>query len=423
MQIITNQKIITPPQCIGIMGGGQLARMLSIAVKQMGYKVAILEPETDCPAKQFADYHIVSNYDDLNGLDQLIQKSDVITTEFENVPASSMKYLSKSIGTYPDHKIISIAQNRLAEKQFFNSINISTVKFIQINGVNDTINDTKYVISSGSLDNCDTLDIFPAILKTNTLGYDGKGQIRVNNTRELQSAFAALGGVECILEQMIDIKKEVSIIVARNHLGVSTYPIVENTHKNGILDFSIAKKINANSNISYDVDTIDSKINTNLNRKIAEYAINIVNKLDYIGVLAIEFFITQNDEILANEIAPRPHNSGHHTIDTCITSQFEQQLRATCNLKLGDTCITNNSIMLNILGDIWQTPDTPPSWDKILTKYDNIKLHLYDKKIAKLGRKMGHLTLIGSNDKCEIDDITDLTNQMLEIKTLLGISA
>ncbi len=373
---------ITPSECLGIIGGGQLGRMFSIAAKQMGYKVAILEPQKECPAYQFADYFIETKYEDKNGLDQLAKYSKVVTTEFENVPAQSLEYLGKYLPVYPDHRSVLICQNRLHEKQFFNQLNIKTTQFCPINNEID-------------IDNLN-INIFPSILKTNTLGYDGKGQIKVNNIQELKNAFTTLNGVPCILEQLVDLKFEVSIIVARNHFETKTYPVVTNNHINGILD-TTSTKVNLNSNQQ---------------QQINDYAISIINKLDYIGILAIEFFITKDDKILANEMAPRPHNSGHYTLNACVTSQFEQQVRSICNLKLGSTELLTNAIMLNLLGDIWQ--NTNPDWAKILKQYDNIKLHLYEKQIAKPGRKMGHLNIIGKN-------IEHLTNDLSQIKHALNI--
>lgn len=380
-------KQITPPKCLGIMGGGQLARMMAIAAKQMGYQIAILEPDENCPAKPFANYHIVSQYDDKTALDKLAAHSSVITTEFENVPANSMQYLEQKTAVFPKHTAIAIIQNRTLEKTFFNSCGIKTTKFISINSIDDIKNIN--------------LDIFPAILKTNTMGYDGKGQVKVNNINELKQAFKKLNNVPSILEKMVAIHQEVSIMVARNCREISCYPVVENTHVNGILDTTIAP----------------AQIDTDTTQYIQHSARTIISKLDYIGILGIEFFITSNNQVLANEMAPRPHNSGHYTIDACVTSQFEQQVRSICNLKLGSTQLLTNAIMLNLLGDIWpQNPhNSHPEWSKILNKYDNLKLHLYDKIDARNGRKMGHLTILG-------DNTTVLKAQIDEIKSLLGLN-
>ena len=378
--------MILPPKCLGILGGGQLGRMFVIAARQMGYKVAVLEPDINCPAASLANYHIKTNYDDKNGLDELAYLSDVTTTEFENIPANSLNFLENKVPVYPNASAILIAQNRLKEKAFFNSLNISTTKYLSIENQTD-------------IDNID-LDIFPSILKTNTLGYDGKGQIRVNNIDELYAGFLKLTPRACILEKLVDIKLEVSVILARSKNEVVAYPVSQNIHKNGILDITIAP----------------ASIDKHLQEQITAYATAVINNLNYIGVLAIEFFITKDNQIIANEMAPRPHNSGHHTIDANITSQFEQQVRAVCNLKLGSTLAHSKAIMLNLLGDIWINQTTPPDFELILSKYDNLKLHLYDKQIANIGRKMGHLTILG-------DDIELLLQQINEIKLELGIKS
>ena len=379
-------KAILPPKCLGILGGGQLGRMFVIAARQMGYKVAVLEPDINCPASNLANYHIKTNYDDKDGLDQLKQLSEVITTEFENIPANSLAYLENNIEVYPSASSILIAQNRINEKQFFNSLGIATTKYIPI----ETLDDINKV----------SQDIFPAILKTNTLGYDGKGQVRVNNIEELKVGFEKLTPSRCILEKLVDIKLEVSVIVARSKNEVVAYPVSQNIHKNGILDITIAP----------------ANIENDLQDKITKAALAVIENLGYIGVLAVEFFITKDNQIIANEMAPRPHNSGHHTIDANTTSQFEQQVRAICNLKLGNTKLTDKAIMLNLLGDIWQDQTTPPDFEKIFSKYDNLKLHLYDKQIALPGRKMGHLTILG-------DNLDELLEQIKHIKLELGIKS
>ncbi len=378
--------VILPPKCIGILGGGQLGRMFVIAARQMGFHVAVLEHDINCPAGSLANYHIKTHYNDKKGLDELANLSDVITTEFENIPANSINYLENKVPVYPNASAILIAQNRLNEKAFFNSLGIPTTKYLSIENQSD-INDIE-------------LDLFPSILKTNTLGYDGKGQIHVNTIDELGAAFLKFTPRACILEKLIDIKLEVSVIVARSRNEVVVYPISQNIHKNGILDITIAP----------------ANIDKQLQEQITAYAIAVINKLNYIGVLAIEFFITKDDQIIANEMAPRPHNSGHHTIDANITSQFEQQVRAVCNIKLGSTLLHSKAIMLNLLGDIWLNETTPPDFEKILSKYDNLKLHLYDKQIANIGRKMGHLTILGDNMEL-------LLEQINKIKFELGIKS
>ncbi|MBP7846799.1 MAG: 5-(carboxyamino)imidazole ribonucleotide synthase, partial [Burkholderiales bacterium] len=301
------QKMILPPAWIGILGGGQLGMMLATVAKQFGYNVAILEPDLNCPAARLADRHIATSYTDPDGLHQLAELCAVVTTEFENVPATSIEQIAQITAVYPTAKAIKIAQNRIAEKNFFQQVGLKTAQFAAIN----------------SLDDCNSVpeELFPAILKTTTLGYDGKGQVTVSNQAELQSAYSTLGAVECILEQKVQLAKEVSIIVARNCQGVSSFPLIENQHRNGILD------------ISY----IPANVTQDIQQQASVAAINLVNQLEYVGLLTIEFFITQDNQLLVNEIAPRPHNSGHITLESTITSQYEQQLRAICGLSLGST--------------------------------------------------------------------------------------
>ncbi len=360
------QKMILPPAWIGILGGGQLGMMLATVAKQFGYNVAILEPDLNCPAARLADRHIATSYTDPDGLLQLAELCAVVTTEFENVPATSIEQIAQITAVYPTAKAIKIAQNRIAEKNFFQQVGLKTAQFAAIN----------------SLDDCNSVpeELFPAILKTTTLGYDGKGQVTVANQAELQSAYSALGAVECILEQKVQLAKEVSIIVARNCQGVSSFPLIENQHRNGILD------------ISY----IPANVTQDIQQQASVAAINLVNQLEYVGLLTIEFFITQDNQLLVNEIAPRPHNSGHITLESTITSQYEQQLRAICGLSLGSTALKQAGAMLNLLGDVWLDPEINPN-QILLDSFPDAKFHCYGKNVAKLGRKMGHISLTDSD--------------------------
>jgi 5-(carboxyamino)imidazole ribonucleotide synthase len=360
------QKMILPPAWIGILGGGQLGMMLATVAKQFGYNVAILEPDLNCPAARLADRHIATSYTDPDGLHQLAELCAVVTTEFENVPATSIEQIAQITAVYPTAKAIKIAQNRIAEKNFFQQVGLKTAQFAAIN----------------SLDDCNSVpeELFPAILKTTTLGYDGKGQVTVSNQAELQSAYSTLGAVECILEQKVQLAKEVSIIVARNCQGVSSFPLIENQHRNGILD------------ISY----IPANVTQDIQQQASVAAINLVNQLEYVGLLTIEFFITQDNQLLVNEIAPRPHNSGHITLESTITSQYEQQLRAICGLSLGSTALKQAGAMLNLLGDVWLDPEINPN-QILLDSFPDAKFHCYGKNVAKLGRKMGHISLTDSD--------------------------
>ncbi len=379
---MNNSKSIFYNKTIGIIGGGQLGQMLAHTALSMSYRVAILDPDPNAPAKKYAFTHIVAEFTDKEALHKLATISDVITLEFENIPVDSLIYLEQHKPLYPSAHIIKIAQNRLLEKEFFNSLNIDTTEFYPIRYHSD-------------IDNIQN-NIFPAILKTTTLGYDGKGQIRVHNKNELISAFNALNHQECILEKLINLKLETSVIVARNQSETQVYEINENIHINGILDTTIAP----------------ARIDEDTKTQLQKYAIQIINKLEYIGVLVVEFFITEDNKILANEMAPRPHNSGHHTIESTITSQFEQHIRAICNLKLGDTRLHTKAIMLNILGDSYQNNELT-QLEAILLKFSNLKLHLYDKLIAKQSRKMGHITLLNEDYHQLLFDVTLLKNLLL----------
>lgn len=377
--MVARQQTILPTECIGILGGGQLGRMLAMVARQMGYQVAILEPSKDCPAAPFANHHITKPYDSQDGLLELAKLSRVVTTEFENVPAASIRLLKDSgCEVYPYENSISIAQNRGKEKSFFRSIGLETAEFKIINNQDD-------IKLIGT-------DIFPAILKTTTLGYDGKGQIRVKDLAELVAAYQQLGG-ECILEKLVDLAYECSVIVARNQTGAKCFPLIENYHRDGILDISYIP-----ANLSEDI--LD---------KANKAAMSMVEALDYIGILTIEFFVTTDNRILVNEIAPRPHNSGHITIESCITSQFEQQLRAVCGLPLGDTEIKIPGAMLNLLGDVWL--DNRDAFAKLCADA-NAKFHWYEKLEAKKARKMGHLSLTDTT-------FQKLKSRILEYKQLL----
>lgn len=378
------QKMILPPAWIGILGGGQLGMMLATVAKQFGYNVAILEPDLNCPAARLADRHIATSYTDPDGLLQLAELCAVVTTEFENVPATSIEQIAQITAVYPTAKAIKIAQNRIAEKNFFQQVGLKTAQFAAIN----------------SLDDCNSVpeELFPAILKTTTLGYDGKGQVTVANQAELQSAYSALGAVECILEQKVQLAKEVSIIVARNCQGVSSFPLIENQHRNGILD------------ISY----IPANVTQTIQQQASVAAINLVNQLEYVGLLTIEFFITQDNQLLVNEIAPRPHNSGHITFESTITSQYEQQLRAICGLSLGSTALKQAGAMLNLLGDVWLDPEINPN-QILLNSFPDAKFHCYGKNVAKLGRKMGHISLTDS-------DQSQLVRRIQELKFKLNLN-
>lgn len=375
-------QMIFPPASLGILGGGQLGMMLASIAKQFGYQVIVLEADANCPASRVADQIIVAKYDDHGALDKMAQLCDVITTEFENVPASAVEYLNQTTPVYPPANALLVAQNRLKEKTFFRNQGLLTADFIAIKHQDDCL-----AVAS---------DFFPAILKTSTLGYDGKGQVRVMNRDELVAGYSQLGG-ECILEKMVALAEEVSIIVARNATGCAVYPLIENHHRNGILD------------VSY----IPASTSDEIAKAAEQAALKIVNGLDYTGLLTVEFFITTDGNLLVNEIAPRPHNSGHITIEAATTSQFEQQLRAVCGLPLGDTTLKSNGAMLNLLGDVWLNHNVNPE-EVLLTEIPAAKYHSYGKAEAKAGRKMGHVSIC-DKDLVKLAESIEVLKRKLEI--------
>lgn len=359
----------TPATWLGVMGGGQLGRMFAQAAQSMGYRVAVLEPAGDCPAGQVADRHIESTYTDQAGLQQLAQLCAAATTEFENVSASSLDFLAQSIFTAPAGKCVAIAQDRIAEKQFFTGAEAGVLPapYHVINSADDIAGITP--------------DLLPGILKTTRLGYDGKGQVRVKTIEEVRDAFAAMKGVSCVLEKMLPLACEISVLTARGADGQAVvYPIAENVHRDGILFTTTVPAPSAPAALV---------------KQAQEAALTFIGKLDYVGVLCIEFFVLQDGSLVVNEMAPRPHNSGHYTIDACETSQFEQQVRAMARLPLGDVRQHSPSVMLNILGDVWFEPGSDqarePAWDKVVA-LPGAHLHLYGKTEARRARKMGHVT-------------------------------
>jgi 5-(carboxyamino)imidazole ribonucleotide synthase len=353
---------ILPGSTLGIIGGGQLGRMFVIAARTMGYEVIVLDPDAQSPAGSMASEHLQSGYTDQQALEYLATHCQVITTEFENIPAESLHYLSQRCPVHPSAEALSITQNRIREKTFIQSLGLLTSPFITIESEHDLARVDKFQ--------------FPAILKTATLGYDGKGQVVCQSISEVAPAYRQLQNA-CILEQRIELVMEISIVLGRNEKGECyCFPIAQNEHVNGILDVSVAP----------------AGITPELENNAQQAAKAIADGLNYCGVLAVEFFISSKGELLVNEIAPRPHNSGHFTLDACSTSQFEQQVRMICGLPAGNCELHAAVAMLNLLGDVWPA-DGDPCWDEVL-KIDKSCLHLYGKKHARQGRKMGHINFL-----------------------------
>lgn len=354
-----------------MLGGGQLGRFFVSAAHELGYKVIVLDPDANAPAGLIADDHIVAAYDDPAALQQLTSRCAAATTEFENVPAAALQTLAEKIPVHPSADAVSIAQNRVAEKRFLRNNGFATAPFLVVE-------------KSEDLAKADD-EMFPAILKIARLGYDGKGQARVKNIAEAKHAFADFNA-PCVLEKMVKLDLEVSVVLARNSSGeCQSFTLAENQHSNGILDVSIAP----------------ARTSAELLSKAESMAKQVAQHLNYVGVLAVEFFIV-NGELLVNEMAPRPHNSGHYTLDGCVTNQFEQQVRAMCNLPLGTPRLHSTSVMVNLLGDLWFQENSEesrePDW-AILNSIPNLKLHLYGKQSARPGRKMGHFTVVDSDAK------------------------
>jgi 5-(carboxyamino)imidazole ribonucleotide synthase len=362
-----------PSTWLGVMGGGQLGRMFAQAAQMMGYKVAVLEPSADCPAGQVAERLINAGYEDAAGLAALAEQCAAVTTEFENVPAASLSKLAENVFVAPNAHGVSVAQDRIAEKTFF-------VGCAPKSGVMPAPH--KVIASEADIDAIDD-DLLPGILKTVRMGYDGKGQVRVRTREDVRAAFASMKGVTCLLEKMLPLAYEVSVLTARGADGQSVvYPIAENVHRDGILFTTTVPGPNVSSECAV---------------KAQDAARAIVAELGYVGVLCIEFFVLTDGTLVVNEMAPRPHNSGHYTIDACVTSQFAQQVRAMARLPLGDVRQHSPAVMLNILGDVWfdgqsQTP-REPAWDQVLA-LPGANLHLYGKSEPRRGRKMGHVTFV-----------------------------
>lgn len=360
--------MIAPGEWLGLMGGGQLGRMFCHAAQAMGYRVAVLDPANEGPAAAVADMHIQAAYDDETALLKLAQRCRAVTTEFENVPAQSLRALAAHCRVTPGGHAVEIVQNRIAEKAFITSQGVAVAPYAAIRSEED--------LRSAAA------DLFPGILKVARLGYDGKGQARVRSYDEAIKAFTEFGGVPCVLEAMLDLKEELSVVLARGLDGAcEIFPVARNVHEQGILA----------------VTTLDLQP-VAMTERATEAALAIARGLNYEGVLCVEFFVLGDGQLLVNEIAPRPHNSGHFSMNACVTSQFEQQVRVMAGLPLGSTRLLAPVVMLNILGDVWYAGQddiqTEPNWAGVLA-IPGASLHLYGKREARRARKMGHVNCTG----------------------------
>jgi 5-(carboxyamino)imidazole ribonucleotide synthase len=357
--------MIAPGAWLGLLGGGQLGRMFTMAAQSMGYKVVVLDPGSHSPAGSVADEHIAADYLDPGALQELASRCAAATTEFENVPAAALRFLARHCVVSPSADSVAVAQDRIAEKEFLAAAGIEVAPYRAVHRDQD-------------LDE-DLAPLLPGILKRSRLGYDGKGQARVTTLEEARAAFAKLGAQPCVLERLLPLELELSVIVARGFDGeVVSWPVAENQHAHGILDVSV----------------VPARISKTMAEQARAAAVTVASRLSYNGVLCLELFVLRDGRMLANEIAPRPHNSGHYTIDACVTSQFEQQARVLCDVPLGATDLHCPAAMVNLLGELWAAGE--PRWEHVL-RHPGAKLHLYGKAEARPGRKMGHFTVLAES--------------------------
>ncbi|MBV9867912.1 MAG: 5-(carboxyamino)imidazole ribonucleotide synthase [Abitibacteriaceae bacterium] len=359
-------KAILPGATVGVLGSGQLGRMFAIAARRMGYRVHTFSSKSDTPTGQLCDVEVTASYDDLEAVQNFARGVDVVTFEFENVPAATVEAAATHAPVRPSGEVLHITQNRWREKSFLAQHGFPLAAFRKVCSLDE--------LRTG-LDEVG----FPAVLKTAGFGYDGKGQSKIQGPGEVELAFQSLNGQEGVLEGFIDFEREVSVVGARGLDGAFVhYGVVENEHRNHILDVTIAP----------------AAVPPEVEREAVAIAQAVLESLDVVGVMCVEFFLQRDGKLLINELAPRPHNSGHFTFDACVTSQFEQQLRAVCGLPLGSPEQLRPAAMANLLGDLWQ--DGEPNWAAACA-FPDVKLHLYGKSTAQPGRKMGHLTAFGDS--------------------------
>jgi 5-(carboxyamino)imidazole ribonucleotide synthase len=375
--------VILPGATLGLLGGGQLGRMFTVAARTLGYRVTVLDPDPLSPAAEFATGHLNTAYTDPASLDELARTCAAVTTEFENAPAEALDAIARRTVVRPSGSSVAVAQDRRREKGFFRDHGFPLGAFAVIESASD-------------IDRALGQVKLPALLKTARFGYDGKGQARIDTRRDLEAQFAQWKQVPCVLEELLALEREVSVVLARSDDGrIAVFPVAENRHAHGILDVSIAP----------------AGIPAALAREATDIASRLAAELDYVGVLAVEMFVV-GGRLLLNEMAPRPHNSGHYTIDACRTSQFEQQVRVLCGLPLGDPSQHTPAVMVNLLGDIWG--GSAPRWEAVL-QHPGAHLHLYGKQEARPGRKMGHVTV------CEAS-VERALEIALQIRRDLGIA-
>ena len=374
---------LLPGAMLGVVGGGQLGRMFAHAATQMGYHVTVLDPAETGPAAEVATQHLRFAYDDPEGLAELALTCDAVTTEFENVPADSLRFLQQHIPVSPSPEAVEVAQSRIREKTFFKNNSVPTNHFALVKRVEDI--DAAFAQMSGK-----------AVIKTTQLGYDGKGQRVCDSAAEVREAFLSFGSVECLLEDFIPFDLEVSVVLARDwKRQIEVFPLVENQHCNGILDVCI----------------VPARVSGTVSDKALSIARKLADALDYVGVLAVEMFVT-GDQVLVNEIAPRPHNSGHYTLDATSHSQFDQQVRTLCGLSAATVKLHQPVVMLNVLGDL--VLDEKFSWE-ILCADSSSHLHVYGKHEARAARKMAHVNYLGDSPDELIARVENLKRSFTEV--------
>ena len=375
---------------IGVLGGGQLGRMLALAARPMGYKILTWTGGDRSGAAEVADEVMHHPYDDPKALEKFCSQVEVATAEFENLPGEMLRQVEKRVPLRPNSNSIITSQHREREKKFLSDHGFGCAHHFIISGLDELQNGVKEIGRD-------------CILKTAEFGYDGKGQQKISGdstAEDLVAIWQSFDSKRAVLEERVDLETEISVLVARGEAGdVATYDPAENIHRNHILDVSI----------------VPARLPNNILEEARKVAVGLAEALDYVGILAVEFFLSKAGRLLVNEIAPRPHNSGHHTIDGCMTSQFQQQARAICGLPLGCTNLKRPTVMLNLLGDLWPNPDTPPNWSPILNT-PGATLHLYGKAGARGGRKMGHANFLA-------DDLNTVLKQVAKCRQALGMPA
>jgi 5-(carboxyamino)imidazole ribonucleotide synthase len=375
-------RAITPGSALGVLGSGQLGRMFTIAARRMGYRVHTFSPDEDTPTGQVADVEVTASYEDLDALRGFARQVSVVTFEFENVPADAVAAIEEVVQVRPSGAALHVAQQRAREKAFLAEHGLPTAPFARAATLDELWDGVARVGT-------------PAVIKTAAFGYDGKGQHKVTTQADVAHIWTAIGHQESVVEKFISLQAEISVIAARSVDGdVATYPVFENRHRNHILD----------------VTTAPAAIPAKLAQQAIEITRVILDSLQYIGVLCVEFFLSTDGELLVNEMAPRPHNSGHLTFDAAVTSQFEQQVRAVCGLPLGSPELLRPAAMANLLGELWA--DSEPNWAAACRNPD-VKLHLYGKDDPRPGRKMGHLTAMGRTAEEAMDRVLTARDALL----------